>query len=311
MEQAFHKKKALVVVTSVNMLRSSSSSEKRPTGVNLKELAYLYEHLFKQHPQINWTIASPAGSEIPLDPASARERERDNILEEFMKDKKIQEMLRHAPALSSINPEEYSAVFFIGGPGSMLDLPEEEQSICKIVKAVYQKNEGIVASIGYGLAAIVGLRHNEEGEGDSDDDIDESEERERERERRRNPESIQMSQSQGCAASQQQRCYGATSAAESQPQAPQHHKKSFIQNREITGMTKEEDEELGLKEFLPFALEDRASENSAQFIKKPKFTANVVVSERLITAQNEQSASLWVQKIIEVCRSEQSKKPNK
>ncbi len=32
-------------------------------------------------------------------------------------------------------------------------------------------------------------------------------------------------------------------------------------------MSREEDEEQGLKEFLPFSLEERASENGAKFVK--------------------------------------------
>lgn len=327
MEESFHKKKALVVVTSTNILRSPSTSEKRPTGCNLKELAYLYEHLFKPHPKISWTIASPAGSEIPLDPTSAREREHDNVLDQFMNDKKIQDMLRNSPPLSKINPKEYSSVFFIGGPGSMLDLPEQEESIRKIVHTIYYKNSGIVASIGHGLSAIVGLKFSEseyeqdysnEEQPDSDEESpqqdeskkpkdnkqqDDSKKPKEQQEESKKPKQVSM-QSQ-CSSQSTSQCTDSTCSTTGKPKPKcEEKKKSFLQNREVTGMSREEDEEQGLKEFLPFSLEERASENGAKFVKKPKFTPNVVSSERIVTAQNEQSTSLWVQRVIETCRSE-------
>lgn len=249
-------KKVLVVLTSVNTLRSNSKpDEKRPTGCNIKELAYLHERLFKPHPQIQWTLCTPAGSEAPLDPTSERERERDSVVEQFMRDENIRHKLQNTPKLSSINASKYSAVFFMGGPGAMLDFPEHEESISEIVCNVYYKNNGIVASIGHGLAAIVGL---EKPEG----------------EQRRRPSSNNNSDSSN----------------------------SFIANRTVTGMTEEEEKDLGLENFVPFSLEERCKENGGKFEKKPKFTSNAITDERLVTAQNQESSAEWINQISEVCR---------
>lgn len=237
----------LIVTTSVNTLRNLSTQEKRPTGCSIKEIAYLFEKLSRANPNLKTTLATPAGKDIPMDPTSMKENERDEIVDKFLKDENFQKMLQNTRPLKEVDGRNFGMVCFMGGPGAMLDLPEEESQIAKIVNQIYWENSGVVASIGHGLAAIVGLRISEKN---------------------------------------------------NQP---------FLANRRATGASNEEDEAMELQDFLPFRLQDRAAENNVNFVSKPKFTPNVVIDERIVTAQNEQSTEMWIDECIESHKKTTSK----
>ena len=161
-------KNILIVVTSVNKLNpmaSSSNKEAKETGFNITDMAYLHERLLKVYPNIKWTIASPQGSAAPVDPASAKQKENNPTLEDTMRNESMQKAIKETKPLSSINPASFGAVFFLGGAGAMLDFPKFDACIQELVNTIYYKNNGIIATIGHGLAALCGEKvRNQNGE---------------------------------------------------------------------------------------------------------------------------------------------------
>jgi putative intracellular protease/amidase len=76
----------------------------------------------------------------------------------------------------------------------------------------------------------------------------------------------------------------------------------LMKGKRMTCFSKEEERQVGYEKFLPYSLEDRVKERGAKLdIKKP-FDANVVVDDRLITAQNAPSIHEFVSKITDKLR---------
>lgn len=71
--------------------------------------------------------------------------------------------------------------------------------------------------------------------------------------------------------------------------------RNWLKGRIVTGNTVEEDIDMRLEKVLPFSVERRLRESGAKFKKGKKFSINVVVDERLITAQNRNSTREWLQ----------------
>lgn len=172
----------LVVLTSNRDLRRSSTTPDMPereehhqqfdnnnacsapnsTGFDIKEAAYIYHYLVKNSPSHQNTrptvdFASTKGREAPIDPMSVKASERDDIVREFMRDQEALRYIKETKKLSEITPSDYQAVLFVGGAGAMFDLPNEHR-ISDIVCEVISKNQGIVATIGHGIAALLNVR---------------------------------------------------------------------------------------------------------------------------------------------------------
>jgi putative intracellular protease/amidase len=64
----------------------------------------------------------------------------------------------------------------------------------------------------------------------------------------------------------------------------------FINNKNLTGFTNEEEAINQLTDDVPFLTEDALKKAGAHYTKKDAYTANVVVDGRLVTGQNPQSA---------------------
>ena len=64
----------------------------------------------------------------------------------------------------------------------------------------------------------------------------------------------------------------------------------LVANKEVAAFTNEEESAVGLTEVVPFLLASALVERGARHVAAPKFAANVVKSERLITGQNPASA---------------------
>ncbi len=71
----------------------------------------------------------------------------------------------------------------------------------------------------------------------------------------------------------------------------------ILKGRKVTCNTVEEEREMQLDKALPFMVENKLKEIGAKFEKSSKFDINVVVDERIITAQNRNSTKEWVSRI--------------
>ncbi|MCJ1473716.1 hypothetical protein MMC13_002367 [Lambiella insularis] len=136
--------KVLFVLTS----HAKMGNTGKPTGWYLPEFAHPYEVL-SPHAQI--TIASPAGGEAPLDPASIDKS--DKVSAEFLEHK--ESLWKRTEKLSSFvgRAKEFDAVFYVGGHGPMWDLATNETSH-QVIREFYESGR-IVSAVCHGPAALV------------------------------------------------------------------------------------------------------------------------------------------------------------
>ncbi|CRG88264.1 ThiJ/PfpI family protein [Talaromyces islandicus] len=118
--------KVLVVLTSVDKIPSND----HPTGWFLPEFAHPWQVLHDAG--VEMTIASPKGGEAPLDPASIKMFESDELSVNFYKNQ--QALWKNTVRLAEIVPKahEYDAIFYVGGHGPMFDLVSDPVSLSLI-----------------------------------------------------------------------------------------------------------------------------------------------------------------------------------
>lgn len=141
--------KVLIVVTSHDELGSTG----KKTGYYLPEVTHPFFKLVDQG--IDVEIASPKGGKAPMD-----ERSRDlndSANQRFLENKDYVAKLENTMKLSEAKPQNYMAILFAGGHGTMWDF-KEDPSIIKLGEAIYQQG-GIVAAVCHGPSAILNLKN--------------------------------------------------------------------------------------------------------------------------------------------------------
>lgn len=129
----------LVVVTSHDKI-----TDDKPTGLWLEEFAVPYARFLDAGYTV--TVASPQGGKAPVDPASLNEEEKP--------DAKAMAALENTVKLDGLTLDDYDAVFFPGGHGTMFDLPESA-TVQKAVAHFIGKDQP-AAFVCHGPAALVG-----------------------------------------------------------------------------------------------------------------------------------------------------------
>lgn len=115
--------KILMVLTSHDQL--GDTGEK--TGFWLEEFVAPYYRFIDAGAEV--TLASPKGGQPPLDPKSDSPDAQTADTDRFKSDEQAQQALATTAALSSVNPEDYDALFYPGGHGPLWDLAEDSDSI--------------------------------------------------------------------------------------------------------------------------------------------------------------------------------------
>ena len=139
--------KVLAVVTSVTEMGSSG----KPTGYELTELSRSYYVFHANGFEVD--ITSPKGGE----PKVIIEDEDMGAYDfAFLNDPIAQHKAKHTIPVAEVNPDDYEAVFFVGGKGAMFDFPEN-QAIQYIVKELYQTDR-VVGAVCHGPAALVNVQ---------------------------------------------------------------------------------------------------------------------------------------------------------
>lgn len=142
--------KVLIVVT--NHAKFPSRDDK--TGLWLTELTHFYKPM--KEAGIDVDIASPSGGVVPLDQRSLGWLYSDREATAYLADPAFMALLKSSKAASSIEPSEYSAVYFAGGHGAMWDF-RGVGHLKRIAEAIYQRG-GIVSSVCHGAAALIELQ---------------------------------------------------------------------------------------------------------------------------------------------------------
>ena len=138
--------KILAVVTSVDKM-----GQDKDTGYEHTELARAY-WVFTAN-GFNVDIASPKGGKSPVVIDAEDMGAYDYA---FLNDDAIQQKVANTIALEDVNPDDYEAVYFVGGKGTMFDFPDNAY-VQNIAKTLYQNNK-VVSAVCHGPAALVNVK---------------------------------------------------------------------------------------------------------------------------------------------------------
>lgn len=140
--------KVLMIVTSSNKMGNTD----KPTGIWAEELAVPYYTL--QDAGILVTISSTKGGKAPIDPSSIKPLgENEELVERMLRDKELQNLVDNTIPLFDLNPDEFDAIFFPGGHGTMWDLPENK-AVKNAVESAFSYGK-LIASVCHGAAGLV------------------------------------------------------------------------------------------------------------------------------------------------------------
>lgn len=137
----------LFVLTNHNQLGDTDQK----TGWHLSEVAHPYKILSDAGFEIDFV--SPQGGLAPVDPGSLKKA--DEISTEFLKSDAF-EKTKSTLSPDDIDYQNYPAIYFAGGHGTMWDLPDCEP-LAKLAANIYE-NGGIVAAVCHGPAGLVNIR---------------------------------------------------------------------------------------------------------------------------------------------------------
>lgn len=140
-------KNVLFILTSHHQLGETDKS----TGYHVFEAAAPWSTLKDAGFEIDF--ASPKGEHAPIEQSSM---DRENELNRRFQSE-AKNGIDNTIKLNHVDASKYDAVFFPGGHGPMWDLADNEQ-VHEIVRTIYEDNNGMVAAICHGPAALVGLK---------------------------------------------------------------------------------------------------------------------------------------------------------
>lgn len=129
-------KKILMVLTSHADLGETG----KKTGFWIEEFATPY-YAFKDA-GIDIVLASPAGSQAPIDPNSELEDFQTPATTRYYADSDTQKVVANTVVLADANVEEYDAVFYPGGHGPLWDLTDDSNSI-KLIESFLAANKPV------------------------------------------------------------------------------------------------------------------------------------------------------------------------
>ncbi|WP_339794124.1 type 1 glutamine amidotransferase domain-containing protein [uncultured Imperialibacter sp.] len=138
--------KILAVVTSTAVMGNSE----KPTGYELTELARAY-YVFQAN-GFEVEIASPLGGTPPVVIDADDMREYDYA---FLNDEVAQNKVTNSLAMQDVKPDDYQAVFFVGGKGAMFDFPKNTH-IQSLVLGYYESGK-VIGAVCHGPAAFVNV----------------------------------------------------------------------------------------------------------------------------------------------------------
>lgn len=145
-----HTHRILFVVTSANRMGALPDA----TGSWLEEIAAPYYAFTDARCEV--TLASPKGGAAPIDPKSNAAENQTASTRRFEADQKAKAALASTVTLSSINPNEYDAIFFAGGHGTMEDFPTSA-NVRHMVEHFYVAGKP-VSSVCHGPACLVAAK---------------------------------------------------------------------------------------------------------------------------------------------------------
>jgi putative intracellular protease/amidase len=144
-------KKILIVVSS----HSKWEEANRQTGYWIGEVSHFTEVLKEEG--FDFDFVSPKGGTPPMDPKSVKGYQSlDGGYSAYQKDPELRKKLENTLRPEQVNPDDYAAIYYAGGHGTMWDFPGNE-ALASIAARIYEKGR-IVASVCHGATGLVDIR---------------------------------------------------------------------------------------------------------------------------------------------------------
>jgi len=142
------KNKVLFVITNHEELGDTG----KKTGYFLREVSYPYKAITEAGYKIDFV--SPKGGPTPMDPGS--NDMDDEVNKAFTDDASIMNRLQNTMSPSEINPDNYDAIMYAGGHGTVWDFPDSE-ALAMIAVNIYEHG-GVLGAICHGPAGLVNMK---------------------------------------------------------------------------------------------------------------------------------------------------------
>lgn len=139
-------KKILFALTNHEKLGNTGKA----TGAHFAEITHPYEVFHKAGYQIDMT--SPRGGLVPLDHVDLD----DEINRKWHDDSSFMNQLKSTMKPSDVHAEQYEAIYYPGGHGTMFDLPQS-QGLQDLTSEIYEAG-GVVGAVCHGPAGLVNVK---------------------------------------------------------------------------------------------------------------------------------------------------------
>jgi len=140
------KKKILFVVTS----HSIKGHTGKPTGYYLSEVTHPWKVFRNSDYEIDFV--SPKGGKAPVDGLDLK----DPVNKKFWENKVYKFKVDNTMKPSEVNPDEYQAIYYAGGHGTMWDFPDNE-ALADIARRIYEGG-GVVGAVCHGPSGFINLK---------------------------------------------------------------------------------------------------------------------------------------------------------
>lgn len=147
-------KKILVIVTN----HEDYPTRTDKTGLWLTELTHFYDVMISAGFKID--IASPLGGKTPLDKRSLGWIYMDKAAKDYLNNGRFTALLDNTLDARSISHEEYVAIYFAGGHGTMWDF-KSNADLKRLGEGIYNSG-GYVTSVCHGVAALLNLQNSQQ-----------------------------------------------------------------------------------------------------------------------------------------------------
>ncbi|PIG93566.1 type 1 glutamine amidotransferase domain-containing protein [Gloeocapsopsis sp. IPPAS B-1203] len=139
-------KKILIVVTSHEELGNTG----KKTGFYLSEVTHPDDVFTRAGYEVDFV--SPKGGKAPMDGVKLEDPLNKAFLDDPEKVKQVENTLQP----SQIEPDQYDAIFYAGGHGTMWDFPNN-QELAQIAANIYDQG-GVVGAVCHGPAGLVNIK---------------------------------------------------------------------------------------------------------------------------------------------------------
>lgn len=138
-------RKILMVLTSHKKLGNTGKT----TGFYVSEASHPYD-VFVRQAGYSVDLVSPQGGEPPRDGEDSDDPLNQTFLDE------MSDQLANTMTPDQVNPDDYDAIFYAGGHGTMWDFPENK-TLATIAAHIYEAG-GVIGAVCHGPAALVNLK---------------------------------------------------------------------------------------------------------------------------------------------------------